>query len=210
MRPVRPGSPLPVQGTGQQIIKATTHISGGKCESRNHKCYRLLRLGACPAPYHHPEAKITSITGRSAAGEKLSDVFPHLSDLDMVIQPELDGSLDMVFSALPHKASAEAVIPLLEDGIKVVDISADFRLRQVSEYEEWYGVTHPGPQYLEEAVYGLTELNRPEVTQTRLVANPGCYPTSAILALVPALKEGLIEPDIIVDAKSGSLGRVGV
>jgi N-acetyl-gamma-glutamyl-phosphate reductase len=156
--------------------------------------------------YRHPDAKITSVTGRSAAGEKLGNVFPHLSGLDMVIQPELDGSLDMVFSALPHKASAEAVIPLLEDGIKVVDISADFRLRMASEYEEWYGVPHLGPQYLEEAVYGLTELNRPEVSQARLVANPGCYPTSAILALAPVVKEGLVKPDIVVDSKSGVSG----
>jgi len=156
--------------------------------------------------YHHPEAQITSVTGRSAAGQKLGDVFPHLSDLDLGIQPELDGSLDLVFSALPHKASAESVIPLLKDGIKVVDISADFRLRQLSQYEEWYEVTHPGPQYLEEAVYGLTELNRPEVAQARLVANPGCYPTSSILALAPVVKEGLIELDIVVDSKSGVSG----
>ena len=154
----------------------------------------------------HPEVTLTSVTGRSAAGEKLGDVFPHLSDLDMVIQPELDGSLDMVFSALPHKASAEAVIPLVEDGIKVVDVSADFRLKQPSQYEEWYGFTHPGPQYLEEAVYGITELNRAEVSQSRLVANPGCYPTSAILALTPAVAKGLVEPDIVVDSKSGVSG----
>ena len=154
----------------------------------------------------HPEVTLTSVTGRSAAGEKLGDVFPHLSDLNMVIQPELDGSLDMVFSALPHKASAEAVIPLVEDGVKVVDVSADFRLKQPSQYEEWYGFTHPGPQYLEEAVYGLTELNRAEVSQSRLVANPGCYPTSAILALTPAVAKGLVEPDIVVDSKSGVSG----
>ena len=124
----------------------------------------------------------------------------------MLIQPELAGSLDIVFSALPAKASAEAVIPLLEDGIKVVDISADFRLRQPSDYEEWYGVAHPSPQYLEEAVYGLTELSRPAVAQARLVANPGCFPTSAILALAPAVKEGLVGTDIVVDAKSGVSG----
>ena len=142
--------------------------------------------------YRHPDVKISSVTGRSAAGQKLADTFPHLSDLDLMIQPELDASLDLVFSALPHKASAEAVIPLLEDGIKVVDISADFRLRQPSQYEEWYGVAHPAPEYLEEAVYGLTELNRSQVVTARLVANPGCFPTSAILALAPVVKEGLI------------------
>ena len=156
--------------------------------------------------YRHPDVEITSVTGRSAAGQKLDEVFPHLTGLDMVIQPELDGSLDLVFSALPHKASAEAVVPLLTDGIKVVDISADFRLRQPSEYAEWYGVTHPAPQYLEESVYGLTEINRSDVAQARLVANPGCFPTSAILALAPAVKETLIEPDIVVDSKSGVSG----
>ena len=156
--------------------------------------------------HHHPEARITSVTGRSAAGRKLGEVFPHLGDLEMVIQPELDGSLDLVFSALPHKASAEAVIPLVKDGIKVVDISGDFRLKSLAEYEEWYDTTHPGPQYLEEAVYGLTELNRSEVAQASLVANPGCYPTGAILALAPAVKEGLIEPGIVVDSKSGVSG----
>ena len=156
--------------------------------------------------YRHPDVTIASITGRSAAGQKLGEVFPHLADIDMVIQPELDASVDLIFSALPHKASAEAVIPLVEDGIKVVDISADFRLRQASEYEEWYGVAHPCPQYLEEAAYGLTELNREEVAQARLVANPGCYPTGAILALAPAVKEGLVELDIAVDGKSGVSG----
>lgn len=156
--------------------------------------------------YQHPEVEITSITGRSAAGQKLGDVFPHLSAIDLTITPELDGSLDLAFSALPHKASAAAVIPVLEQGVKVVDISADFRLKRVAEYEQWYEVNHPDPSYLEEAVYGLTELHRDEVKAARLVANPGCYPSSAILALAPAVKHGLIEPDIIIDSKSGVSG----
>jgi N-acetyl-gamma-glutamyl-phosphate reductase len=156
--------------------------------------------------YRHPEVEITCVTGRSEAGKQLGDVFPHLSALDMTIEPELTGSLDLVFSALPHKASAEAVIPVLEQGIKVVDISADFRLKQADEYEEWYGVAHPDPKYLEEAVYGLTELHQDDVKPARLVANPGCYPTSAILAMAPAIKHGLVEPDVIIDSKSGVSG----
>ena len=156
--------------------------------------------------YKHPEVEIASVTGRSAAGQKLGEVFPHLSVLDLTITPELDGSLDLVFSALPHKASAEAVIPALQQGLKVVDISADFRLKSAAEYEEWYGVQHQDPSYLEEAVYGLTELHREEVKTARLVANPGCYPTSAILAMAPAIKHGLIEPDVIIDSKSGVSG----
>ncbi|MSQ07229.1 MAG: N-acetyl-gamma-glutamyl-phosphate reductase [Dehalococcoidia bacterium] len=156
--------------------------------------------------YQHPEVEIASVTGRSAAGQKLGDVFPHLSPLGLTITPDLEGSLDLVFSALPHKASAEAVIPVLEQGVKVVDISADFRLKQAAEYQMWYGVQHPAPSYLEEAVYGLTELHREDIRSARLVANPGCYPTSAILAMAPAVKLGLIEPDIIIDSKSGVSG----
>ncbi len=156
--------------------------------------------------HRHPEVEIASVTGRSAAGQQLRDVFPHLGDLDLTIDPELSGSLDLVFSALPHKASAEACIPVLEQGVKVVDISADFRLKQADEYEEWYGVPHQDPTYLEEAVYGLTELHRDDVRSARLVANPGCYPTSAILALAPAVAAGIIGPDIIVDSQSGVSG----
>ena len=156
--------------------------------------------------YRHPEVEISSVTGRSAAGQQLNEVFPHLTAMDLTIEPELTGSLDLVFSALPHKASAEACIPVLDQGVKVVDISADFRLKQADQYHEWYGVDHPDPTFLEEAVYGLTELHRKDVKASRLVANPGCYPTSAILGLAPAVAEGIITRDIIVDSKSGVSG----
>ena len=156
--------------------------------------------------YRHPNVEITSVTGRSAAGQQLNEVFPHLTAMNMPIEEELSGSLDLVFSALPHKASAEACIPVLEQGVKVVDISADFRLKQADEYTEWYGVDHPEPTYLEEAVYGLTELHRDDVSTSRLVANPGCYPTSAILGLAPAVTSKIITQDIIVDSKSGVSG----
>ncbi|MBC8280833.1 MAG: N-acetyl-gamma-glutamyl-phosphate reductase [Chloroflexi bacterium] len=156
--------------------------------------------------YRHPEVEVTSVTGRSAAGQQLNEVFPHLTAMNMPIEEELSGSLDLVFSALPHKASAEACIPVLEQGVKVVDISADFRLKQADEYTEWYGVDHPDPTYLEEAVYGLTELHRDDVSTSRLVANPGCYPTSAILGLAPAVSGKIITQDIIVDSKSGVSG----
>jgi N-acetyl-gamma-glutamyl-phosphate reductase len=107
---------------------------------------------------------------------------------------------------MPHKDSATEVIPLLNRGIKVIDISADFRLKDAAEYPQWYGFTHPAPHLLEQAVYGLTELYRSQVKSAQLVANPGCYPTGAILALAPAVKEGLIEPSIIIDSKSGISG----
>ncbi|MBI4328375.1 MAG: N-acetyl-gamma-glutamyl-phosphate reductase [Chloroflexi bacterium] len=156
---------------------------------------------------HHLDAQLVAVTGRSMAGKRLDSVFPHLVKMGLPIieKDELEG-VDVAFSALPHKASAEACIQSLEKGAKVVDISADFRLKDVHEYESWYKVTHPGPQYLEEAVYGLTELHRREIASARLVANPGCYPTGALLGLAPLVKERLIGPDVIIDAKSGVSG----
>ncbi|MBA7678371.1 N-acetyl-gamma-glutamyl-phosphate reductase [subsurface metagenome] len=155
--------------------------------------------------YQHPEVELTSVTGRSAAGKKLGEVFPHLASIDLTIEAEL-GEVNLAFSAMPHQASAKEVIPLLNQGIKVVDISADFRLKDATEYLQWYGFTHPTPELLKQAVYGLTELYRSQVASAQLVANPGCYPTGAILALAPAVKAGLIEPDIIIDSKAGVSG----
>src|SRR4030042_1831879 len=155
--------------------------------------------------YAHPSITLTSITGRSAVGQRLADVFPHLADIDVPITADLD-QVDIAFSAMPHKASAEAIVPLLKKGIKVVDISADFRLKDASEYPVWYEFTHPAPSLLQEAVYGLPELYRSQIAAARLVANPGCYPTSALLALAPLVKEGLIYPDIVIDSKSGVSG----
>ena len=154
----------------------------------------------------HPEVEITSVTGRSAAGKKLGEVLPHLTSVDLTITEELSGSVDVVFSALPKVVSAENIAPLLRDGVKAIDIGADFRLKDLDEYRKWYLADHPCPEYVEEAAYGLPELNRHEIASARLVANPGCYPTAAILALAPAVKAGIIEPDIIVDAKSGVSG----
>jgi len=155
--------------------------------------------------YQHPEVELASVTGRSAAGRKLGQLFPHLSPIDLTIEAEL-GAVDLAFSAMPHRESAKEVIPLLSHGIKIVDISADFRLRDAAEYRRWYDFTHPAPQLLEQAVYGLPELYRSQVASAQLVANPGCYPTGAILALAPVVKEGLIEPDIVIDSKSGVSG----
>ena len=155
--------------------------------------------------YQHPQVELTSVTGRSAAGQKLGTVFPHLAGVDLTIEAKL-GEVDLAFSAMPHQESAKEIIPLLDRGIKVVDISADFRLKDAAEYLPWYGFTHPAPQLLEQAVYGLTELYRSQVASAQLVANPGCYPTGAILALAPVVKEGLIKPDIVIDSKSGVSG----
>lgn len=154
----------------------------------------------------HPEVDLVCVTGRSAAGKRLSEVFPHLTGSGMVIQPDLDCAADVVFSAMPHKASAEVCGPLVAQGLKVIDVSADFRLKSRQEYEQWYEVEHPCPELLSEAVYGLPELHRDEIAAARLVANPGCYPTGALLALAPALAAGMTEGDIIIDSKSGVSG----
>jgi N-acetyl-gamma-glutamyl-phosphate reductase len=155
--------------------------------------------------HKHPKVVLSSITGRSTAGQKLADVFPHLAEIDMTITAEL-GEVDLAFSAMPHKSSAEVVIPLVERGTKVIDVSADFRLKDASEYPKWYDFTHPAPKLLGKAVYGLPEIHRVEIAEASLVANPGCYPIGALLALTPAIKEGLIQPDIIIDSKSGVSG----
>jgi N-acetyl-gamma-glutamyl-phosphate reductase len=154
----------------------------------------------------HKEVDIACVTGRSGAGKNISDIFPHLANLDIEISPTLDKSVDFVFSALPHAASAEALKEVVHSGIKSVDISADFRIRDLDTYSEWYNVEHPCPELLESSAYGLPELHRSAIKDCRIAANPGCYPTASILGLAPALKAGIIEPEVIVDAKSGVSG----
>lgn len=153
----------------------------------------------------HPEVEVTSVTGRSAAGQRLGEAFPHLAALDLPITEELD-DVDFVFSALGHTSSAEKLLPLIANDVPVVDLSGDFRLKSADEYRQWYDADHPEPERLNEAVYGLTELHRDELGAARLVANPGCYATGAVLALAPAVKAGLITGDIVIDGKSGVSG----
>jgi N-acetyl-gamma-glutamyl-phosphate reductase len=154
----------------------------------------------------HPQVKLASVTGRSAAGQKLGDVFPSLTGTNHTIEAELGGKVDVAFSAMPHKSSVDIVPALLEQGVRVIDASSDFRLKNAAQYPKWYGFTHPSPKLLKKAVFGLPELHHDEIASASLVANPGCYSTSAILALAPVVKEGLIRPDIVVDSKSGVSG----
>src|SRR5947209_12738760 len=167
----------------------------------------LLRLLA-----QHPQFVVTSVTARSAAGKRLAEVFPQFaamatSNIDpRLLITEEPEQTDVAFVCLPHAAAAESVVPLLERGTKVVHLSADFRLRDVAVYKEWYKHVHPAPALLETAVYGLCERYRAVIEGASLVANSGCYATAAILALLPALATGIIEPDVIIDAKSGSSG----
>jgi N-acetyl-gamma-glutamyl-phosphate reductase len=165
----------------------------------------LLRLLA-----HHPQADIKLVTGDRAAGKPLGSVFPHLAHLKVPTLIKIEEAdfddVDLVFCALPHGTTQE-VIAKLPRRLKVVDLSADFRLRDVETYAKWYGHAHLAPELQKEAVYGLTEIERAAVKTARLVANPGCYPTSAQLPLIPVIEAKQIDvDDIIIDAKSGMTG----
>lgn len=166
----------------------------------------------------HPQFVVTSVTARNAAGQRLEEIFPQLSaimslgrgktpvvDPSLVLAREPDQT-DLAFVCLPHAAAAETTVRLLEHGTRVVDLSADFRLRDAAVYEEWYQHVHPAPMLLETAVYGLCERYREQIRSTTLVANPGCHASTAILALLPAVSSGLIGPDVIVDSKTGISG----
>lgn len=153
----------------------------------------------------HPRFQLVEVTARSGQGQRVCDVFPQLPDIRVELTERVERA-QLVFLALPDHASIEVAQPLLAEGRRVVDLSAGFRLRDTALYPEWYGYEHPAPALLEEAVYGLPELRRAELAGARLVAGPGCYPTAALLALAPAVRHALIEPDVIVDAKSGLSG----
>ncbi len=167
--------------------------------------FELLRILAA-----HPEARIVEVTSRQYAGRNVDEVFPSLKGYyDLRFSgPENFRKIkaDFVFSALPHGASQEVVPALLDSGNRVIDLSADFRLKDPDVYRKWYG-EHKGPGLLKKAVYGLPELHRKKIKKAVLLANPGCYPTGAILALAPLVKRGLVRPgSIIIDSKSGVSG----
>ncbi|ESR23299.1 N-acetyl-gamma-glutamyl-phosphate reductase [Lutibaculum baratangense] len=165
----------------------------------------LVRLLA-----RHPHVEIVALTADRKAGEQMSDVFPHLVMLDLPTLTSIDqvdwSGVDVVFCALPH-ATTQVVLAGLPAHIKIVDLSADFRLRDPSAYEKWYGHPHQAIELQKEAVYGLPEFYRADIAKARLVANTGCYVAASIIPLVPLLKAGVVEPDpIVIDAASGVTG----
>ncbi len=168
----------------------------------------LVRLAA-----RHPNVEIAALTANTHAGKAMAEVFPHFFMLDLPTLVEWEKvdwtRLDAVFCGLPHGTTQEITAAVLAANpkIKVIDMSADFRLADMATYAEWYGHEHRAPTLQKEAVYGLTEFYRDKLKTARLVACPGCYPTAALLALVPIARAGLIDAsDIIVDAKSGVSG----
>ncbi|HEU4976797.1 MAG TPA: N-acetyl-gamma-glutamyl-phosphate reductase [Baekduia sp.] len=156
----------------------------------------------------HPRFRLGAVTSRSDAGARLDDLYPH-HRVDAVLE-ELDldrhgPAHDAAIVGYPHAASAPVVAELRRHGVRVVDLSADFRLDDIDVYQDYYEVAHPHPELLEHAVYGLPELYREQLRHTSLVAGPGCYPTAAILTLAPLARAGLIA-DVVIDAKSGVSG----
>ena len=154
----------------------------------------------------HPQVDLVRLLGRSHAGRRFAEVVPG-SPVDMPLEAGLDpGEVDVILAALPHTVAAAQARHWLGAGAVVVDMSADFRLRDPAEYTRWYGVEHPAPDLCEEAVYALPELDGAGLAGADLIAAPGCYPTACLLATLPAVRAGMVEPDVVVDAKSGVSG----
>tara|TARA_B110000971_G_C20005824_1_gene499085 strand:- start:1018 stop:2070 length:1053 start_codon:yes stop_codon:yes gene_type:complete len=166
----------------------------------------LLRLLAM-----HPEAQVTVITSRSEQGKPVSDLYPSLRGIiDLTFSlPDVDllAQCDVVFFATPHGVAQGMVASILERGVKVIDLSADFRIRDVATWESWYGQTHGAPELIPQAVYGLPELNREAIASASLIACPGCYPTSVQLGFLPLMEAGCIDlSDLIANSASGVSG----
>jgi N-acetyl-gamma-glutamyl-phosphate reductase len=181
-------------------------INAGVVGATGYTGVELLRLLAV-----HPQVELAVVTSRGEAGRRVDELFPNLRgcvNLPFVdpAQARLD-ACDIVFFATPNGTAMEMVPGLLESGVRVIDLAADFRLKDAALWEQWYGVAHACPPLLEEAVYGLPELARESIAPARLVANPGCYPTAVTLGFLPLLEGGLVDASqLIADAKSGVSG----
>ena len=166
----------------------------------------LLRLLA-----QHPGAEVVAITSRGDAGKAVSEMFPSLRGrVNIKFEDPATANLnacDVVFFATPNGIAMQQAPALLEAGVKVIDLAADFRLTNIAEWEHWYGLQHAAPEWVAKAVYGLPELNRAAIREARLIANPGCYPTAVQLGFMPLVEAGLVDTDhLIADAKSGVSG----
>ena len=160
----------------------------------------------------HPEVEIKWYGSRSYIDQRYADIYRNMFQIveDVCKDDNLDKlaeEVDVIFTATPQGFCASVINEEILSKVKVIDLSADFRIKDVKTYEKWYGIEHKSPEYIKEAVYGLCEINREDIKKARLVANPGCYTTCSILSLYPLVKEGLIDPStIIIDAKSGTSG----
>lgn len=158
----------------------------------------------------HPRVRLETITSQQHAGKRIGDIYPSLAGrCDLVLEEiradKIASQADLAFAALPHETSMDVVAGLVERGRRVIDLSADFRLHDPEVYRRWYRA-HKAPHLLREAIYGLTEIHRKEIRRARLVANPGCYPTGAVLGLAPLFAEKAVQGTVLIDAKSGVTG----
>lgn len=158
----------------------------------------------------HPRARLTVVTSQQFVGKRVSDIYSSLiGQCDLVLEEiqieKIASQVDLAFAALPHETSMDVVADLVKRGKRVIDLSADFRLHDPKSYRQWYR-EHKAPHLLAEAVYGLTEIHRKAIAEARLVANPGCYPTGAVLGLAPLFAEKMVHRTVLVDAKSGVTG----
>ena len=160
----------------------------------------------------HPQVELTRIVSQTFAGQPIAEVYPSLQGICALACTSLDvedvaSACDVVFTALPHGASKEVIPALYDKGLKVIDLSGDFRYDDPAVYEAWYGEPHSDPELLKKAVYGLCELHRDKIKTSRLIGNPGCYTTCSILGMAPLVKADVIDnASIIIDAKSGATG----
>ncbi|MFZ5756268.1 MAG: N-acetyl-gamma-glutamyl-phosphate reductase [Pseudomonadota bacterium] len=181
-------------------------ISVGVVGGTGYTGVELLRLLV-----QHPDVRLHVVTSRSDAGQRVADAYPNLRGrIDLAFSAPDIGELcqcDVVFFATPNGIAMESAPTLVEAGVKVIDLAADFRLKDPAVWQKWYGMPHKCPELLAEAVYGLPELNRDRIRGARVVANPGCYPTAVQLGFLPLLEKGLVDPlRLIADAKSGVSG----
>jgi N-acetyl-gamma-glutamyl-phosphate reductase len=188
------------------FFRGTHMIKAGIVGGTGYTGVELLRLLA-----QHPEAEITAITSRKEAGMKVAEMFPSLRgrvDLAFTTPEEAPlKSCDVVFFATPNGVAMQQTRELLEAGVKVIDLAADFRIKDIAEWSKWYGMEHACPDLVAEAVYGLPEINRDKVKGARLIANPGCYPTAVQLGFLPLVEAGVIDTSwMVADCKSGVSG----
>jgi N-acetyl-gamma-glutamyl-phosphate reductase len=185
----------------------TKKISVAICGASGYTGIELLRI-----LYGHPFTTITAATSERSAGKKISEIFPAFQShkfpfYEPLQQEKLINKAEVFFLALPHGASQEAVNFFYKNGKRVIDLSADYRLADRKIYEKWYGIPHKFPSTLKNAIYGLPEMFKQSIKKARLIANPGCYPTGALLGLLPAVKHDLIDvSSVIIDSKSGTSG----
>src|SRR5579872_815058 len=188
-------------------MAATNRVKVGILGASGYSGIESVRLLAA-----HPFVELSVLTSEHYAGREVAEVYRHLAGVDLPPFEELrtdliKGRAEVVFSCLPEKVATTMIADLVHSGVKVIDFSEDFRLHDPAAYRATFGVDHPAPALLKKAVYGLSEFNRHALREATLVANPGCFPTGALLALLPLIKRDLIEPSsIIIDAKSGTTG----